>query len=83
MVTRYINHNTRSIKKKRANLEEDFLAGGTDVGRTGHNEDYGCSNLFWSFTKYRHHNANANKQKKRKANFEDLLAGGTEDMWFS
>ena len=43
-------------------------------------KDCGCSNLFWSFTKYRHHNTNANKFKKRKANLEeDLLAGGSKD----
>ena len=42
--------------KRKANLEEDFLAGGTDVSRTGHHEDCGRPNLFWSFTKYRNHN---------------------------
>ena len=44
--------------KRKANLEEDFLAGGTDVSRTGHHEDCGRPNLFWSFTKYRNHNTN-------------------------
>ena len=52
MVTKYINHNTSANKKRKANLEEDLLAGSTDVGRTGHHEDCGRSNLFWSFTKY-------------------------------
>ena len=33
-------------KKRKANLEEDLIAGGTDVGRTGHHEDCGYSNLF-------------------------------------
>ena len=48
------------------------------MGRTGYHEDYGCSNLFWSFTKYRHHNTNA-KKRRRKTNLEeDLLAGGTD-----
>ena len=45
-------------KKRKANLEEDFLTGGTDVSRTGHHEDCGRPNLFWSFTKYRNHNTN-------------------------
>ena len=37
-------------KKKKANLQKDLLAGGTDVSRTGHHEDCGRPNLFWSFT---------------------------------
>ena len=53
------DHNTNANKKRKrkANLEKD-LAGGTDVSRTGHHEDYGRPNLFWSFTKYRNHNTN-------------------------
>ena len=35
-------------KKRKSNLEEDLLAGGTDVGRTGYHGDCGCSSLFWS-----------------------------------
>ena len=38
MVTKYINHNTSTNKKKESNLEEDLLAGSTDVGRTGHHK---------------------------------------------
>ena len=50
------------------------------MSRTGHHEDCGCSNLFWSFTNTLD-NTNANKIKKRKANLEeDLLARGT-DVW--
>ena len=49
MVTKYINHNTSANKKGKRTLKR---AGSTDVGRTGHHEDYGCFNLFWSFTKY-------------------------------
>ena len=49
----YKNHTTNTNNEKRkANLEEDLLVGNTDVGRTGHHEDCGCSNIFWSFTKY-------------------------------
>ena len=78
MVTKYINHNTSTNKKRKANLEEDLLAGSTDVGRTGHHEDCGCSNLFWSFTKYM--DTIIPMPIKRKTNLEkDLLAEGTED----
>ena len=38
-----INHNTSANKKRKANLEEDLLGEDTDVGRTGHHEDCGCS----------------------------------------
>ena len=49
------------------------------MGRTGHHEDCGCSKIFWNFTKYRHHNTNANKKRRRKLNLEeDLLARGTD-----
>ena len=46
MVTKYRNNNTRANKKKRKlkrkeNLEEDLLVGGTDVGRIGRHEDRG------------------------------------------
>ena len=48
------------------------------MSRTGHHEDCGRPNLFWSFTKYINHNTSTNK-KKRKANLEeDLLAGSTD-----
>ena len=31
--------------KRKMSLEEDLIAGGIDVGRSGHHEDCGCSNL--------------------------------------
>ena len=51
------------------------------MGRTGHHEDCGCSNLFWSFTKYMDTIIPMPIKKiKRKANLEeDLSEGGTED----
>ena len=49
------------ILKKETNLEEELLAGDTVVGRTEHHEDCGRPNLFLSFTKYKYHNTNANK----------------------
>ena len=61
------NHNTsanKKIKKRKTNLEEDLLAVGTDVGRTRHHEDCGCSNLIWSSTKYRHNKTNAKQRNK-------------------
>ena len=80
-ISKYKNHNTNANnKKKKTNLEEDLLAGGTDVGRTRDHEDCGCPNLFWSFTKNRNH---TNANNRRKVNLEDdLLAGGTEDCGF-
>ena len=51
--------NSETINKKRkTNLEEDLLAGGTDMSRTGCHEDCGRPNLFWSFTKYKNHTSN-------------------------
>ena len=47
-IKKYRNYNTNATKK--ANLEEDLLAGGTNVSRTGHHEDCGRPNLFWCFT---------------------------------
>ena len=43
--TKYKNNNTNANNKKRKkNLEEDLVAGGTDVGRTRHHEDCGRPN---------------------------------------
>ena len=59
-ISKYKNHNTNANNKtKKTNLEEDLLAGGTDVGRTRDHEDCDCPNLFWSFAKNRNHNRDA------------------------
>ena len=67
------------VVTRKANLQKDLLVGGTDVGRTGHHEDCGCS-IYFSVL-HRNHSTSANKkrEKKRKANLvEDLLAGGID-----
>ena len=38
-------HRHQQKGKKEFKPLKGFLAGGTDVGRTGHHEDYGCPNF--------------------------------------
>ena len=40
------------------------------MGRTEHHEDCGRPNLFLSFTKYKYHNTNTNKNLKKETNLE-------------
>ena len=50
------------------------------MGRTGHHEDCGCSSLFWSFTKYMDTIIPMPIKKNMKANLEEDLIAGTEDL---
>ena len=77
--TKYRNHNTNRFKKRKKESKplKGFFSRRTDVGRTGHHDDW--LPQFWSFTKYKNHTTNANNEKRKVNLEEDLLAGGTED----